>query len=155
MRLRLKGVRAGGKALRTAAETAHSGHFPRSFHPLTTIKGYVSGILDGVADTPEKREHYLRTIYDRACGMDKMVDSLFLFSKLDLNQEPFRMGGSTSCPISKIGAARRGKRPTAWRSCFGAALAKRAGHSRPFPVRPGSGQPARQQHQIPPGDSGK
>lgn len=52
--------------------------------PVTSIKGYVSGILDGIADTPEKREHYLRTVYDTACDMERMVDDLFLLSKLDM-----------------------------------------------------------------------
>lgn len=31
--------------------------------PITAIKGYVEGILDGVADTPEKMDKYIRTIY--------------------------------------------------------------------------------------------
>lgn len=59
--------------------------------PLTSIKGYVSGLMDGIANTPEKQEHYLRTIYSTACDMDKLVDSLFLFSKLDLDKVPFTM----------------------------------------------------------------
>ena len=57
--------------------------------PLTSIQGYLSGILDGVADTPQKREHYLRTAYQTACEMDKLVDSLFLFTKLDVGGVPF------------------------------------------------------------------
>lgn len=52
--------------------------------PLTTIKGYVSGLIDGIANTPEKEKHYLQTIYDTASDMNGLVDSLFLFSKLDL-----------------------------------------------------------------------
>ena len=59
--------------------------------PITSIKGYVSGIVDGIADTPEKREHYLRTIYDTACDMDQLVDNLFLYSKLGMDNVPFRM----------------------------------------------------------------
>jgi len=57
--------------------------------PLTLIKGYVSGILDGVANTPEKTETYLRTISNTADSMRRMVDNLFLFSKLDINSIPF------------------------------------------------------------------
>lgn len=91
MRLRLKESEQAEKRYEQQRKQLIAGISHDLSTPLTTIKGYVSGILDGVADTPEKREHYLRTIYDRACGMDKMVDSLFLFSKLDLNQEPFRM----------------------------------------------------------------
>ena len=57
--------------------------------PITSIKGYVEGILDGVANTPEKLQHYLRTIYSKSQQIDKMIDDLLLYSKLDLNQIPF------------------------------------------------------------------
>lgn len=58
--------------------------------PLTAIKGYVEGLRDGVANTPEKQKKYLDTIYTKACDMDILVDSLFLFSKLDTGQFPFK-----------------------------------------------------------------
>ncbi|EHJ00189.1 integral membrane sensor signal transduction histidine kinase [Clostridium sp. DL-VIII] len=58
--------------------------------PLTAIKGYVEGLRDGVANTPEKQKKYLDTIYTKACDMDGLVDSLFLFSKLDTGQFPFK-----------------------------------------------------------------
>ncbi|WML34780.1 HAMP domain-containing sensor histidine kinase [Clostridium sp. OS1-26] len=57
--------------------------------PITSIKGYVEGILDGVANTPEKTEKYLKTIYSKAEQIDIMIDDLLLYSKLDLNQMPF------------------------------------------------------------------
>lgn len=57
--------------------------------PITSIKGYVEGILDGVANTPQKRENYLKTIYSKAEHVDFMIDDLLLYSKLDLNQIPF------------------------------------------------------------------
>jgi signal transduction histidine kinase len=57
--------------------------------PITSIKGYVEGILDGVANSPEKLESYLKTIYSKAEQMDAMIDDLLLYSKLDLNQLPF------------------------------------------------------------------
>lgn len=57
--------------------------------PLTSIKGYVSGLIDGIADSPEKRQKYLTTIYNTAEEMDRLVDDLFLFSKLDLDKVPF------------------------------------------------------------------
>ena len=31
--------------------------------PMTAIKGYIEGIQDGVADTPEKMDKYMRTVY--------------------------------------------------------------------------------------------
>jgi signal transduction histidine kinase len=57
--------------------------------PIAAIKGCVEGILDGVADSPEKRDKYLRMIYKKATDMDRQIDELFLFSKLDLNRLPF------------------------------------------------------------------
>ncbi|WP_127837480.1 HAMP domain-containing sensor histidine kinase [Clostridium prolinivorans] len=57
--------------------------------PITSIKGYVEGILDGVANTKEKIENYLKTIYLKAEHIDLMIDDLLLYSKLDLNQLPF------------------------------------------------------------------
>ena len=40
--------------------------------PITAVKGYSEGILDGVADTPEKQERYIRTIYNKANEMDRL-----------------------------------------------------------------------------------
>jgi len=57
--------------------------------PLTAIKGYVKGLKDGVANTPEKQQHYRDIIYTKACEMDVLVDTLFLFSKLDTGHLPF------------------------------------------------------------------
>lgn len=58
--------------------------------PITSIKGYVEGIQDGVANTPEKLERYLQTIYTKANDMDHLIDELFLYSKLDLHSVPFK-----------------------------------------------------------------
>ena len=57
--------------------------------PVTSIKGYVEGILDGIADTPDKMERYLKTIASKAHQVDQMIDDLLLYAKLDLNQIPF------------------------------------------------------------------
>ncbi|MDO5518294.1 MAG: HAMP domain-containing sensor histidine kinase [Clostridium sp.] len=58
--------------------------------PLTVIKGYVEGLIDGVANTEEKQKKYLNTIFHKACEMNNLVDSLFLFSKLDTGKFPFK-----------------------------------------------------------------
>lgn len=58
--------------------------------PLTSIKGYVKGIQDGVANTPEKLDRYMDTIYRTANDMDGLIDELFLYSKLDLKRETFQ-----------------------------------------------------------------
>ena len=57
--------------------------------PLTSIEGYVRGILDGVANSPEKLEHYLKTINIKTKQIDAMINDLLLYSKLDLGQIPF------------------------------------------------------------------
>ena len=55
------------------------------------MKGYASGILDGIAKTPEKQRHYVEMILQGATTMEKLVESLFLFSKLDLGRIPFNL----------------------------------------------------------------
>lgn len=57
--------------------------------PVTTIKGYAEGILDGVASSPEKMEKYIRTIYNKANDMDRLIDELTLYSKIDTNRIPY------------------------------------------------------------------
>jgi histidine kinase len=57
--------------------------------PITTIKGYVEGIRDGIADSPEKMEKYINTVYTKSVLMNELIDRLFLFSKLDLNRVQF------------------------------------------------------------------
>ena len=57
--------------------------------PLTTIKGYAEGMMDGVADTPEKQEKYLRTIRSKAEDMTRMVEELALYTKIDCKSYPY------------------------------------------------------------------
>ena len=57
--------------------------------PLTAIKGYVEGIMDGVADTPEKMDRYIRTIYNKTNDMDRLINELTFYSKIDANRIPY------------------------------------------------------------------
>lgn len=57
--------------------------------PITAIKGYAEGILDGVADSPEKLDKYLKTIYTKASDMTYLVDELSFYSKIDTNKIPY------------------------------------------------------------------
>ena len=57
--------------------------------PITSIKGYVEGIMDGVADTPEKMERYLKTVYNKANDMDRLINELTFYSKIDTNKIPY------------------------------------------------------------------
>lgn len=57
--------------------------------PITAIKGYVEGILDGVASSPEKLDKYIRTIYNKSNDMDRLIDELTFYSKIDTNKIPY------------------------------------------------------------------
>ncbi|QEN04177.1 HAMP domain-containing histidine kinase [Thiospirochaeta perfilievii] len=57
--------------------------------PITAIKGYIEGIVDGVANTPQKMQKYHETIFRKVNLLDSLIDNLFLSSKLELRNEPF------------------------------------------------------------------
>ena len=57
--------------------------------PITAVKGYAEGIMDGVANTPEKVDKYVRTIYNKANEMDTLINELTLYSKIDTNRIPY------------------------------------------------------------------
>ena len=57
--------------------------------PITAIKGYVEGIMDGVADTPEKMDKYIKTVYNKANDMDRLINELTIYSRIDANRIPY------------------------------------------------------------------
>ena len=57
--------------------------------PITAVKGYCEGIMDGVADTPEKQERYVRTIYNKANEMDHLINELSFYSRISTNRIPY------------------------------------------------------------------
>lgn len=57
--------------------------------PITAVKGYVEGIMDGVADTPEKMDRYVKTIYNKTNEMDYLINELTFYSKIDTNRIPY------------------------------------------------------------------
>ena len=57
--------------------------------PLTAIKGYSEGLIDGVANTPDKQAKYLRTIIAKTTDMTYLVDELSIFSKIEQNALPY------------------------------------------------------------------
>ncbi len=61
--------------------------------PLTTIKAYVEGLIDNVADTPEKKLRYLQVIKKKADELNNLIEQLFLFSKMSLGEKavPFEI----------------------------------------------------------------
>lgn len=57
--------------------------------PITAIKGYAEGIIDGIADTPQKVDRYVKTIYNKANDMDKLINELTVYSGIDNNRIPY------------------------------------------------------------------
>ncbi|MGL5414254.1 MAG: sensor histidine kinase [Clostridium sp.] len=56
--------------------------------PITSINGYVEGLLEGVVKE-ENVENYLKVIKTNAEYMNRLIDDLFLFSKLDMQKIEF------------------------------------------------------------------
>ena len=54
--------------------------------PITAIKGYVEGIMDGVTNTPEKMDKYIKTIYNKANDMERLINELTYYSGIDNNR---------------------------------------------------------------------
>ncbi|PAD37119.1 HAMP domain-containing sensor histidine kinase [Terribacillus saccharophilus] len=57
--------------------------------PLTSVKGYIKGLQDGIANTAEKQAQYLSIAYKKASDMDVLLQRLFYFSKLETGNLPF------------------------------------------------------------------
>ena len=57
--------------------------------PITAIKGYVEGIMDGVTNTPEKMDKYIKTIYNKANDMERLINELTFYSGIDNNRIPY------------------------------------------------------------------
>jgi len=57
--------------------------------PITTVRGYSEGILDGVADSQEKQLKYIRTIHNKAVEMTSLIDELSFYAKVDTNRIPY------------------------------------------------------------------
>ncbi len=54
--------------------------------PITAIKGYVEGIMDGVTNTPEKMDKYIKVIYNKANDMERLINELTFYSGIDNNR---------------------------------------------------------------------
>ena len=57
--------------------------------PITAIKGYSQGLLEGVADNPEKQMKYIKIINNKANDMNNLINELTLYSSIDNNRIPY------------------------------------------------------------------
>ena len=73
--------------------------------PLTSVKGYIKGLRDGVAQTPERQRQYLEVAYRKACDMDVLLQRLFYFSRLETGNLPlFREEADLGDLVSRFAA---------------------------------------------------
>ncbi len=59
--------------------------------PLTSISGYLDGLMDGIADTPEKRARYLKAMKIRTGDLKRLVDGLSEYTRLETGQIQCRL----------------------------------------------------------------
>lgn len=59
--------------------------------PLTSVKAYVEGLRDGIANTEEKRQRYYNALKIRTADMEDLIDNLSLFSRFDRGEYHFSM----------------------------------------------------------------
>ncbi|MGF7088847.1 signal transduction histidine kinase [Kroppenstedtia sanguinis] len=51
--------------------------------PLFALRGYLEGLEQGIAQTPEKTAKYLRVCKEKTAQLDRLVEDLFTFTKME------------------------------------------------------------------------
>lgn len=54
--------------------------------PLQSIKGYVEGIRDGIVQDEAMKDRYVNVILSKTEQLDRLIEDLFEFSKIELNR---------------------------------------------------------------------
>ena len=57
--------------------------------PITAIQGHIEALLDGPVLSAEKQGKYLKVIQHNTAYLNRLIDDLFLFSKLDMDKLEF------------------------------------------------------------------
>lgn len=73
--------------------------------PLTSAKGYAEGILDGIADTPEKKDRYIKTVCQSINQTEKILDDLLTVSTLSLGGYKLNLENVNVCEFFSDGAS--------------------------------------------------
>jgi signal transduction histidine kinase len=53
--------------------------------PMSSIKGYVEGLQDGIIHDKEKFSRYITVIKNKTESLDNLIESLFQYAQLDIN----------------------------------------------------------------------
>lgn len=76
--------------------------------PLTSIQGYIKGVLDGIANTEEKKQLYLTTAYESTEEMNILLQKLFDFSRMESGQMSFHMVQEDLAEYTAVYMAQKG-----------------------------------------------
>ncbi len=88
MAARLKGSLEQQQAAQQQKQELIAGMSHDLKSPLTAIRAYTEGLLEGVAQDEETRQRYLQTIYAKEADMEALVNRLFAFARMDVSQYP-------------------------------------------------------------------
>ncbi|HHV08683.1 MAG TPA: HAMP domain-containing protein [Clostridiales bacterium] len=55
--------------------------------PMSSIKGYVEGLQDGIIHDRERFNRYITVIKNKTQSLDNLIESLFQYSQLDINDQ--------------------------------------------------------------------
>lgn len=59
--------------------------------PLFALRGYLQGLEQGIATTPEKAAHYVRVCQEKADALERLIADPFAYARLEyIEQEPQR-----------------------------------------------------------------
>lgn len=75
--------------------------------PLFSLRGYLDGIKQGVATSPEKIDHYVTVCQEKAAHLDRLVSDLFSFTRLEyleqtLQKESFNLANLVNSTVSSM-----------------------------------------------------
>ncbi len=59
--------------------------------PLTVVRGTVKGLMDGISADPATQKKFLDTAYRRTGEMDRLIQQLFYFSRLETGNMPLQI----------------------------------------------------------------
>ena len=68
--------------------------------PMTSISGFIDGILDGVIP-PEKHEYYLQLVSDEIKRLSRLVASILDLSRIEAGERKFTMGEFDICEMGR------------------------------------------------------
>ena len=69
--------------------------------PMTTIAGFIDGILDG-AIPPENQEHYLKIVSGEVKRLSRLVSSLLDLSRIQAGERKFVMSTFDICEMARL-----------------------------------------------------